>query len=799
MSCSKVTNGSANSTRHWYPRDLYCVFLLLLLTIVFFRKFILFPSPVVLGNPGLMDLTDQFYPWRLFGFSMLQQGNVPLWNPYLFCGYPFIANWQSAIFYPLNLIFLCLPVYTSINYSFALHIFITGLFTYFFMRYISGSRFGALVASLTFMFSTTLILRIFAGHLSIICAIPWFPAQLLAVEAGLRTRRFSCFVLGGLALGFQLLSGNPQYVYYSLIGVLLYVAFLIPSMVADRQAWKPILVLCISLIILITTGLSLGAVQLFPSLEFVYQSSRWYQPDFEAVASNSFPPENIITFLTPNAFGDFIRVFCWGRSFLWETTIYIGILPLAFILLALFCRRTKFVYIFSAITLIFFVIGLGAYTPLLKFLHDYVPGFKLIRGNAKILPLATLFLSLLAGLGAQSISEQKQEERKYLTRVFYMIVALLLLLLALYATGIARGVDQSFVWRTLLNYRKNIDKGYWRVLDNPVFLHRAYNMFRSSVVRLLIFLGLTVVILALRIRSWKSLIYIKTMVIALIVSDLWTFDSSFLQTTPVSACWWPQGVTDFFKKDKSIFRFLRDGRVSSVAANQGMNSGFYSVGGYETNHVAVYSKLINYASVTESNAILAMTDKNISNIANMMNLKYFILPAGRGAGFWLHENKDYLPRAYIVHGAKVIKESPDLLEYLKSQNFRPREQVVLSKPLDYPLPEYAEALKTETAEILSYAPNNITIQCRLHEPGLLFLSDTFYPGWKVSVDGRPSRILRANYAFRAVLLQKGLHHIHFSYWPASFQWGAGLSLLTILAVLSYLLAHVKISRRVKHS
>ena len=57
--------------------------------------------------------------------------------------------------------------------------------------------------------------------------------------------------------------------------------------------------------------------------------------------------------------------------------------------------------------------------------------------------------------------------------------------------------------------------------------------------------------------------------------------------------------------------------------------------------------------------------------------------------------------------------------------------------------------------MLNYAPNEVALRCRMAVPGLLFLSDTFYPGWEVTVGGTPRRILRADYAFRAVALAGG--------------------------------------------
>jgi len=69
------------------------------------------------------------------------------------------------------------------------------------------------------------------------------------------------------------------------------------------------------------------------------------------------------------------------------------------------------------------------------------------------------------------------------------------------------------------------------------------------------------------------------------------------------------------------------------------------------------------------------------------------------------------------------------------------------------------------------------VRCRLDAPGVLVLADTWYPGWRATVDGADAPILRANHAFRGVALGKGAHEVRFIFRPASFMFGAWLSVL----------------------
>jgi hypothetical protein len=77
------------------------------------------------------DLGPYFIPPRFFWVESIKQGDFPLWNPYQFCGHPFIANPQHAAFYPFNALFFILPFDVAFNNMIILHIFIGGLFTIF--------------------------------------------------------------------------------------------------------------------------------------------------------------------------------------------------------------------------------------------------------------------------------------------------------------------------------------------------------------------------------------------------------------------------------------------------------------------------------------------------------------------------------------------------------------------------------------------------------------------------------------------------------------------------------------------
>ena len=782
------------------PGGCACVIALLLVTLALFRYALFSKAPVVLGNFLNIDLAYAFYPWRHFGFEALRRGALPLWNPLILCGCPFVANWQSAMLYPPNLMFLFLPVHTALNWSFTLHVFLAGLFTYLFMRSVAASRFGSLVSALTFMLSAPLIMRIFAGHVTMVCALPWFSAQLLAVEEGLRRRRAYPWILGGAALGLQVLAGHPQTVGYSIAGVMFYAVLRAFSTERDGGPRCSVPAACGYLLLLLSVGFSLGAAQILPGLEFVRISSRGSALDIREAASNSLPPENALTYLVPNAMGDSVRAFCWGRSYQWEAAVYVGILPLACAVLALCAVRNRYVCIFSVIAAGAYVLALGGYTPIFGLLYHSLPGFGLMRGSAKILFVPTFCLAALAGFGASALAGDEGGRGRCLRGVLWGTGGLFVLVLVVYLFGVAPGSEQSVVWKMLLSFRKGVDRDYWRILDNHLFIPLAYDVFRGGVVRLCALLAMATAVLALCAAGTRARRCAKPLIIALVAADLWSFDAPFLVSAPVSSCRWPADVVGFFEKDTSLFRIWKDARTASVGVNQGMNDGFFTADGYESAQVNAFRELVAAAGLDAEHIGEAMASTALSPLLAMMNLKYFVVPGNARVGgdeyalrfdngqARIYEKRTVLPRAYLVHCARVIGNLRGVLAHLTGGQFDPRTEVVLDAQPEIPLPAGGAARRGEEAWIVRYAPDEVVVMCRLEEAGILFLGDVWFPGWEVSVDGLPGRIHQANYAFRGVALARGTHRVVFRYRPASFRYGAVVSIAALALVAAALAA-----------
>ncbi len=148
----------------------------------------------------------------------------------------------------------------------------------------------------------------------------------------------------------------------------------------------------------------------------------------------------------------------------------------------------------------------------------------------------------------------------------------------------------------------------------------------------------------------------------------------------------------------------------------------------------------------------------------------------------LLENRDVLPRAFLVHRAER-RADDQVLSLMRQPSFRPDRIVLLSS--DRAAPQSLEsdgAAIGDAVTISDYAPERVVIDVKTNQAGYLVLTDTWYPGWQAAVDGQAVPIDRADYIFRAVSISPGQHTVTFEYHAQSFALGAWLSASSLIVI-----------------
>lgn len=222
-----------------------------------------------------------------------------------------------------------------------------------------------------------------------------------------------------------------------------------------------------------------------------------------------------------------------------------------------------------------------------------------------------------------------------------------------------------------------------------------------------------------------------------------------------------------------------------------------------TTNLAEVTILSRYKNIID--LILTSPQPDSTNLLNMLNIKYVVsVPSLKSENFKLvhmnisgniedlektdaikiYQNLKVLPRAFLVENCREVRSELEYKNILSDKNFLPEQVLLLDKsPEGHPCKDkqaspYEE--KGKSVEIRDYQNNSLELQVKSNSKTFLFLSESYYPGWQATVNGKPTPIYRANYAFRALLLEPGDHQVRFDYNPMSFKIGAGLSLLTIM-------------------
>ena len=734
------------------------------------------------------DTWDQFFYWRHFGFSSLARGEIPLWNPYIFSGVPYIAGIQSAIFYPLNLLYLLFGTPFAINLSIALHCFLAGLFTYLFARYMDLGRDGSVLSAITFTYGAPYFLHIYPGHLSNLSTMVWLPLMFMGVEAFLRNNRLRYAVLSGIPLSMQALAGHAQYLFYSAIAVSLY--FLLRLLVEKELRRIPYFLAGFCLFVM--TGLSLSAIQLIPTLELTSHSMR-HALSYEWVSTFSFPPENLITLLVPDFFGSMLSVPYWGKNYLWEMSVYLGVVPLVMIAGAILLDRSKPVLIFAALAAISLVLALGKHTPLLWLLYSYAPGFDLFRGLSKFVYVFSFACSMLAGYGLSKLTALAEESDPRLRLLSYSLLAISFFV---FLFGIPVLLYGQEYWISLVEgYAKGADN-YSPVVLTDDFLRATIvvafrGLFGTAVIMLLLG-GLWFIFGGLRRLSPRLL---AISVLTLSVLDLWGFGSRYLVTFSPTDIYMDREVKAFLKADKEPFRI---GTPLPDLLNVSMLEGIENIGGSDALILARYNEFMNFAQALPIDApSTIMYLRGITDPLNLLNVKYYIVEATKSIGlptvelvfqnqrYKVYRNKDVLPRSFVVHDVRIIERRDEIFRQIAGPEFAPRSYAIVEEKIDA-LPRHS-TVQSPLPKVVARSLNRVVIDADAKQPGLLVLGDSYYPGWKAFVDGQESKIYRTNHVMRGVIVPAGQHRVEFRYQPLSFRIGVLISLVSLVLVVAFLI------------
>ncbi|MEA2364195.1 MAG: hypothetical protein QOD71_3340 [Thermoleophilaceae bacterium] len=736
--------------------------------------------PVLGSNREQTDSVFMFQPF--LQHTRAELPDVPLWNPYIMGGRPFHANSQSATLSPFSVPAYVLPFWDSLAVIAALKLFVAALGAFLLARAF-GMRFaGALMCGLVFGFSLWSVTWVSWTTMSIWALLPW-----LCLLAELCVRRPGPLPFAGLsvATGFQFLGGHPSSSFQVMVAVTL---FWVVRAVASRPLRERDLRLRLfTLGAALVTGTALAAITLIPFVELLSHSI-----DLKArtaAASDAHEPARYLL-------GVFLHDW-WGRgsraplefaSALEEHAWYVAALPLmlAVSALALAPRRERIVVAAVGLVALAVATGIPPFFDVVKAL----PGFDAAR-NGRLGVVSVLCVAVLAGWGLDDLTAAVAPERRR-----RLALAACALLFAVPFVWVARRIDLGALGDSL--------RVAWGFADPTP--GAAAEIRLASLLEWLVLGAASLALLALRLRGRLGATAFVGLALALVALDLFKAGMGYNPAIPESHAVQPATPAIRYLQEQRPARFAGlhpEAPITlavPISPNVAMRYGLYDARGYDFPFEERYAELwrsviakspdCNYAFCPESagrspRALQALGLLGVTDLLQNRRdppLRGFEV-AYEGPDARIYRNPGALPRAFLVDRQVVAPGADAARDTVTAAGF-PARNVAVTERRIAGIPEGTAGSAAGSAGISAYEDERVVVDTDADRRALLVLTDSWFPGWKASVDGRGVPIDRVDYLIRGVAVPAGKHRVEFRYQPASWRAGWIVSLLALIAIVA---------------
>lgn len=737
------------------------------------------------ANLVTSDINGWIVPETALMVRELRAGRLPLWNPYVLCGQPLLANLAFAPFYPPNVLALVVEPMRALAWITVLHFWLAGLFVYVWLRRF-GLRPGAsLVGALAGALSTWFTTRFHLPTVAMTAA--WFPGMLLAFESILARPRVRGILGLTVCVGGAALAGFPQLLVLELLGLGVY------GLARTVQVRASVLRVGASCASAVLIGVLLGGVQLIPAWALFDDSLR--AAFASQVAAQALRGAALLGALHPFAFGDPITLvhslarledYVPHRLLLGadiqenavENALWIGALPLAFVAAALASlRRRTAAFALVVVAVVGLVLAFGLPIPLLQ-----------VGSPKRALVLVVVPLALLAGIGCDAISRRG-------LRSGSGIAAMVVVAVLAGITGLATFAP-AWVVDALL---RRVGASGVIDADRAIFVDhlRATSVFPFAIT--------CAAAVALGSFAWRWSIAVAACV-AVVAVDLGAFARHF-NPAQERAGQYPATAAVTFVREANE-RTVRAHDLTPLPASIGPLLGYRSADGAEpmvTRRIAELYEALEPGRFDPRDPRMMRPFTDMSVFAHPLFLRTAtafvvanrelpltdadVVYANEAEGLGVYRLRGALPRVRLVAGWSVVG-TEERLASLRDPTVDPRRLVQIEAsaahgiasgpgPLDAP---------SGSARIVAETPTALTIELDGVERRVwLVVADTFDDGWNADEELRDGTSRRANvevadHAFRAVEVGPETQRVTLRYEPRSFRWGVSASLFALAVV-----------------
>jgi hypothetical protein len=739
-----------------------------------------YPAGVPIKNQEITDAISQFYPWRSLVGEFWRNGKFPLWNFYMFNGVPFLATLHSSALYPFNAFYLFLSDANAWSSLVFLQILLSLIFMYLFLRDNNLASIPSIFGAIAFSFSGYMIAWLeFAtgGHAGL-----WLPLLLLVEKRYLESKKGLYFISIPIIFFFIFTAGDFQVPIYIIATYLLYSVY--KYLHDNKRSLRGLISTTLALIL----GLLISSPQLIPTLELFKNSVRFDDPYIRQYFWGIMGWEKVVNFIWPDFFGNIVTRNYWGQYGFHEYMSYFGIVSLVFVIFSLIKKKVgeeSFYWMIAILGLLFLFPTPLAFLP-------YKLGIPALSTSSasRVIFLVCFALSTISAFGFNKYYSKKENS-----------ISGVILILLFITAGIVIGLlislkilndNNTLVTQTLTNLKvslKNMIPGtlilfFLLILD---YLKKLSGYFSKGNKRKLgykIFMAL-ILFLALvdMLRyAWKNTPFEKR---------------EFL---------FPKvAIIDYLTHINGYFRI-----AGGIPTNLFMPYGLYSSEGYDPIYPernAEWYSIVDWGNANSNTGRYGIIHYFTSPVINYANLKYVIDYKKDSLGqvdkkgmfargiteprykevysdkdIYIFENTESLPYVWLTTDFQVINDRNEIINKLVSSK---GPQLILESIPYLKIPQ--EKLDYSVTNLKKNF-NQIEFDVETSNNAMLFLSESYFPGWKSFIDGNPTNIIKANYIFQSIEITKGKHKVVFIYDPTSFRiglWFFYAALIVLMGIFLY--------------
>ena len=762
-----------------------------------------------LGGP----YSDQYHSGYAFRFWLAETwkrtGSIPLWNPEMFGGFPFVGAMHGDIFYPTSLLRLVLPTGFAMGLGFVVHYVLAGLFVYLLLRLFRTTWAGAVTGGFAYQLSGVIGSYVQPGHDGKLFVTTLLPLTLIGLVFGIRDRRPWGYGIVALAVGLALLSPHAQMTYYLLIVSGLFTLYLAFGEPDGRSTAQRLGALAAALGAVIV-GFGIGMIQVLPFYEYLPFSPRsegYY--GWEGAISYAVPWAHVPEFFLSRFVGTTPDGTYWGPNPLKLHSEYLGLVAVALALFGAFDRgRRRLILWLSGIGALFLLVALGGATPFYRVWWAVMPFVKQTRAPGMALFAVALVVSLLAGFGVDRWLRGRAQPWTMAWLLGGGIVVLLGVsggfgvLAELLAQGAAPMAERAR--EALTAARPSIAGGAFRSgLALLALGGLAYGAKRKKLPSAVLALAIPVVVSA---DLWLN------------AREFWRYSEN-----PTQGVYARDEITDTLRASPLPFRVmdLSDSGLDVYPGASLMAFDIPQLLGHHGNQLHAFNELMGGKNQWR----YLLTSRRLWDL---FAVRYVLLPSGIDLSGQLPAYADLsqdfdtlltgvpassgvtadllvrrvdVPYARVVPAAVKVPDDQAIPNVADPRSRLPLDRIVLLDTAAAVEPEPVDSIPPPAAAaavVEEWEPGRMRVRLDPAAAGgeYLVVSENYYPYWRAAVDGEPASVLRGDVSLITVPLSAGAREVTLDYRSPAYERGRLITLLS-LVVVTGLLAGPAVYRRMR--